>query len=366
MTSQPEEPAARDIPERARLTPSPAPERDPLEWKVPHLTQAPSAPRHSVPGSFTADAPGSSAREAHEASGVSPPSRPRRLIDLPTVATLAAGLPWAIGSFMVVAIVLGLANVLLPIDALVFPLMALWMMSGVIVFLPAAESFVAHNVLRLRWPTDSEGRVLDGAWREVACSAGIAPEVYSVWIEDREDVNSCLPGGRFLAVPRTISRIPMRQQAAVLAHELGHHLGGYAWARLLVHWYSAPARGVVRAYRAGLRAGSGPLGCLSGLVLLLLGAVAVFAIITTPEARPAILALPFLPWLSRWAEKRCDRVAADLGFGPDLLELFQWWQDSGLDQPQAGGVVRQLFSSHPTVASRIHALRAYMTENGTS
>jgi Zn-dependent protease with chaperone function len=86
--------------------------------------------------------------------------------------------------------------------------------------------------------------------------------------------------------------------------------------------------------------------------------------ITTPELRPILIALPLLPWLSRWAEKRCDRVAADLGYGRDLLDLFQWWQDSGFEEPRPAGVVRQVFSSHPTVANRIHALRTYLTENG--
>ncbi|MGH2604558.1 MAG: M48 family metalloprotease, partial [Dehalococcoidia bacterium] len=260
--------------------------------------------------------------------------------------------------------ILGIANVLLPVDALVFPLMLLWMISGGLVFIPAAESFIARSMLDLREPTDSEAGVVDAAWQEVAGSAGIDASRYSIWIETREDINSCLPGGRFLAVPRTISRLPMRQQAAVLAHELSHHLGGHAWARLLVHWYAAPSRSVVRAYRASLRAVSGPIGCLSGAVLLLIGAIALYAILTTPEARPAIVALPLLPWLSRWAERRCDQVAADLGYGRDLLELFQWWQDSGFDEQRAGGVVRQVFSSHPTVANRIHALRTYMTENG--
>jgi Zn-dependent protease with chaperone function len=106
------------------------------------------------------------------------------------------------------------------------------------------------------------------------------------------------------------------------------------------------------------------VGCLAAAVWLILGVALVGGLITTPELRPAIAVLPFLPWLSRWAEKRCDRVAADLGFGPDLLDLFRYWQESGRDDGSPGGLLGRVFASRPTVGARMQALQAYLTEKG--
>jgi len=360
MTSQPDEPAGHDVPEGEPIPCEPA-GRDSAGWEVPHLNQAPTAPQQSPPGSFFIE--GGAERAA---------APPRRKVEFTTLATVAAGLPWVASSFLVVLLVLGITNLLLPIDAVVLPLLVVWLVSGVVVFLPTVEPFLARRLMGLRAPTDAEARTILPAWQNVARHAEIEPSSYTVWIDDREDLTSCLPGAHFLAVPRTLTRVPGRQQAAVLAHEVAHHLGGQGWARLLVHWYSAPARWLARIYRGGFRASSrvtgspglGLLGCLASLVWLLLGIAVVVGFITTPELRPILIALPLLPWLSRWAEKRCDRVAADLGYGRDLLDLFQWWQDSGFEEPRPAGVVRQVFSSHPTVANRIHALRTYLTENG--
>jgi Zn-dependent protease with chaperone function len=38
-----------------------------------------------------------------------------------------------------------------------------------------------------------------------------------------------------------VQRLSPVQLEAVLAHELGHHLGGHPWASLLRYWYSLPA-----------------------------------------------------------------------------------------------------------------------------
>jgi Zn-dependent protease with chaperone function len=363
MSSRPEEPAAdnhvskEDAGRRGR--------QDASEWEVPHQTQPPGAPPDFPPGTFVVEG------DAGQPSARAPL---RHVVDVAAVATVVANLPWMAGSFVVVVLILWLLTALLSVDFLLPPLTWAWLASGVIVFIPAAEPYVAAYVLGLRRPTESEETQLGAAWGMVAEKAGLAAGSYSLWIDDHAYLNTCKPSGRFLAVSRSAASLPRRQQAAFLAHELSHQLGGHAWARMLVQWYAAPARWVVRMYRMILRMTrrggqmTGPagatLGCLVALIWLVLGVAIVGGLITTPALRPAIVVLPFLPWLSRWAEKRCDRVAADLGFGRDLMELFRNWQDSGRDDGSATGVIGRLFASQPTVGARMHALQQYLAEKG--
>jgi len=370
MTFQPEDPAADDSLERT--APNDSPTQGAGDWDVPHLNRAPDAPSGASAGTFSYEG-STDARNAPRT-----PSDRRshhHHVDVPALATLAAGIPWVVASLFVVVLGALLLSWLLPGDGYVRPITLLWLLSGAVIFLPRAQPYVAQYGLGLRRPNENEQAAISAAWHETARQADIDPAAYSIWMDDREVLTSCTPGGLFVAVPRTATRLPLRQQAAVLAHEVSHHLGGHAWARFLVHWYAAPARRLARIYRGGLRVASrasraqrvpalGAVGCFAGMAWFIIGAALILTIITAPIVRPALVLIPFLPWLSRWAEKRYDRVAADLGFGRDLLDLFEWWQDSGFDEPRPGGLVRQAFSTHPSVANRIHALRTYMTENG--
>jgi Zn-dependent protease with chaperone function len=317
MTSLPEEPAANDLPEL-----QPAHRQEPVAgkaWDVPQVTHAPEAPRHLPPGTFLP--------ETQPPPRERGPMRGSRAVDAATIVTLIASLPWMCASFIGVVLLLMVLDWLLPIGALVTPLALAWLVSGIVVFVPRAEPYIAHYVLGLRQPTTAEAALVTATWHEVTRRASLSPEAYSVWIEDRDALTACTPGGNVLAVPRTISELQARQRAAVMAHELGHHLAGHARARMLVQWYSAPARWIMRMYRTVLRATgrggqlAGPagaaIGCIAGAVWLIIGVALVFGFYSEPWLRAAIPIMLVLPWLSRWAEKRCDRVAADLGFGPD-------------------------------------------------
>jgi STE24 endopeptidase len=266
-------------------------------------------------------------------------------------------------SFFVVLLVLFVVDVCVPAIDLPLGLVVLgWFASGAVVFLPAAEPHLARRLLGLRRPTDAEAVLVDAAWREVAPAAGVDPGAYSLWIDDRPGVNACVPGGRFLALPRSIVDLTPRQRAAVTAHELAHHLRGHASARLLLQWYSAPARAMLRTLAALVRTGGrgnpvlAPLGCLIGLVFLLLGGLGVWAVATMPKLRLTLLVLPFLPLLGRWAEKRCDRLAADAGYGPDLLAVLAREQESGQAARSEGGAL----SARPGATARAEALRRYL------
>jgi Zn-dependent protease with chaperone function len=363
MSLRPEEPDAGNPPDPMPAEDVDTAPRQPQQWEVPHRSSAPAAPVDVPPGTFVFE------REVAEAK---PVTRRRATVDLSVAALVLANLPWVAASFITVVMLLWLITALLGVGFLLVPLTWAWVLSGALIFVPAAGPYIAQYLLGLRAPNKSEADQLDAAWRLVARQAGIDPGSYALWIDDHADVNACQPGGRFLSVSRATLHLAPRHQAAALAHELAHQLAGHTWARMLVQWYSAPARWLARSYGAVLRTTrrggqvAGPVGatvgCLGAVVWLVLGLALVGGLITTPELRPAIAVLPFLPWLSRWAEKRCDRVAADLGFGPDLLDLFRHWQESGRDDGAATGVIGRIFASRPTVAARTQALEAYLEE----
>jgi Zn-dependent protease with chaperone function len=335
-------------------------------WEVPHVQRAPDAPRHTAPGTFSAPEQAAASGPAAPGGALGRPAarpHPRRGPDLATVATMVASLPLIMLSFFVVLLALFVVDVCLGSIDLPLGLVVLgWLASGALVFLPAAEPHLARRLLGLRRPTDAEAVLVQAAWLDVAPAAGVDPATYSLWIDDRPGVNACVPGGRFLALPRSIIELSPRQRAAVTAHELAHHLRGHASARLLLQWYAAPARAMLRTLGALLRTGGrgnpvlAPLGCVIGLVFLVLAGLGVWAVATMPRLRLTLLVLPFLPFLGRWAEKRCDRLAADAGYGPDLLAVLARHQESG----QAGRGEGGALSARPSVAARADALRRHL------
>jgi Zn-dependent protease with chaperone function len=53
-----------------------------------------------------------------------------------------------------------------------------------------------------------------------------------------------------------------------------------------------------------------------------------------------------------------DRVAAELGYGPRLLEVLQRWMREGHDDVRArAGLRARMLASHPSCAQRISKLK---------
>jgi Zn-dependent protease with chaperone function len=262
----------------------------------------------------------------------------------------AAGIPWAFASFLVVVAISFVKGGNLLVQA--------WFVSGVFVLIPASERLLVRGLQHLRPPTQSESRTLLQLWAGVARRAGIDPNRHTLWVQEAPTLNADASGGRIIAVTHAALGLPRVALAAVLAHELGHHVGGHAWIRLLTYWYSLPARLIVPALkRAGTVLVALRLRWLVALLLLIAGALLLrFA---ASWAAPTLLALLALPSLNRWIERRCDRFAADLGFGPELLETLRRRQ-SIEDRRVEGPSLSRWLSSRPTIASRISYLESYL------
>lgn len=321
---------------------------------------APNAP-DSPPGSFGAGNQGPAGRQAPAAVAFSRHS----------AAELLFGVPWALWSFSVVS----------TLSAWIFDgfiellVITLWVLSGLLIVLPATEDYVAKYLCRLRKPTLLEQQKLDVAWRAVCARAGVDPRYHKLWVEESDSVNGVSVAGRSVAVTRwALNNLPPRQLQAVLAHELGHHSGGHPWATLLVFWYAQPARLMLAVIQALLRLGSQitVLGCLvAAFIGLMIGGLLLQSLVLGGWGWTLYALLPFvvpvpLAWMSRRSELVADRVAADLGYARDTIAFFYDLQSQGEDVARrAAGWRGALYATHPPIADRIRTLERYVQATGS-
>jgi Zn-dependent protease with chaperone function len=285
---------------------------------------------------------------------------------------LLAGVPWFLCSLFLLGLVAALAAASASEtvqEIVVGGVVVLFIASGVIVFLPRTEALFAVVLYRYRRPTEDEARYLGSIWNEVTTTAGVAGSGYSLWVQDSDDVNAFAAAGHVVAVTRWALRsLPRQHLAAVLAHELGHHIGGHAWAGLLTYWYSLPTRFVRRVFYLIAYVVGFAMSVFRGGIVLLAPAQLLPLLVVAYAAykiHPALLVLVVLPlllaWFTRVGERYADRFAAKIGYGPLLIEVFDGWLRSGMDAARRRrGVRANVMATHPTCAARIRALQKYL------
>lgn len=292
--------------------------------------------------------------------------RMRRGVHATSFTELLLSLP-SFGLSLVVMIGVGqLAATITGVTVWVYVIVGAWLASGLLALWRPVENVLAV-VMRLRRPTLREQEVLDTAWTAVAQAAGVRG-TYRLWVEESETVNAAATGGHTIAVTRWALKLPPRQLEAILAHELGHHLAGHAWAGFLAYWYALPGRLARFAawFLLWLLLGVlSHMGWLGGLLILALTACVVYVGITTVAAFPWLLALFALPFLQSFVMRRgelhADRVAARLGYGQPMLEVLYEFLEEGHDVAHREARWRErLLASHPPVATRIRRLELYL------
>ncbi|WP_434442154.1 M48 family metalloprotease [Lentzea sp. E54] len=281
----------------------------------------------------------------------------RRRFDLSAVSELLFGVPTVLSSLLVVT----LAGRLVAPDRLwLFPVV--WLASGAVVFVPAMDTLLAALAANLRKPTGKERAVLEPLLEEVCGAAGVDPKRYWLRIQNSREINAMAVGGHVVAVSTAALQLPARQLEAVLAHELGHHLAGHTKASLLRWFYELPARGLVRLIilvGMGVLLAGQAIGTTWALVTSvgLVAALAVVAVVASPWLLLVPVIAPLLAWASRRGELHADRVAAELGYGPVLLEVLRRWIKEGHDDIRARAPMRaRMLASHPSCARRISEL----------
>ncbi|MCG8924862.1 M48 family metalloprotease [Lentzea sp. CC55] len=284
--------------------------------------------------------------------------RTRRRFDLSAVTELLLGLPTVLSSLLVFFLA---GRALVPQTPWLVP--ALWLLSGAVVFVPATDVVLAALAHRLRKPTAAERALLEPLLEEVCGAAGVEPGRYWLRVQNSREINAMAVGGHVVGVSTAALQLPRRQVEAVLAHELGHHLAGHTRISLLRWWYELPARVVVRVVvlvATGVLVAGRAIGTRAAAVtsLLLVVALAVAAVVVSPWLLLVPVVAPLLALASRRGELHADRVAAELGYGPLLLEVLQRWVKEGHDDARARAPMRaRMLASHPSCAQRISRLR---------
>ncbi|MFE3498198.1 M48 family metalloprotease [Kitasatospora sp. NPDC059160] len=291
----------------------------------------------------------------------------QRGADATAVGQLLLQLPHFLCSLLVVTLV----SLLLP-EPLNLVLIGLWIASGALVFHRPTEKVLARYLFRMRPALHSELTRLEPIWHQVTAKAGVNPETYDLWIEDHKAVNATAAAGHIVGVTRyALETLPDAQLAAVLAHELGHHRGGHAWATLLGYWYSMPARIAWAVFRIAAVVAFRIASVFSLLGALVVGLVSVVLVVAVALSFPPLLLVLVTPYLlaavGRRSELRADVQAAELGFADAMIEVFHGFLRDEEEALAAAarenggravrpGLGRRLLSSHPDTHTRIRRL----------
>lgn len=246
-----------------------------------------------------------------------------------------------------------------------------WLFAGVVLFdaawfSPNRQSWAA--VLGFRKPVGDEVEILTAAWENVTRAPGLDGWPYSLWVQQSGLPNAYAAPTRIVAVTSwAIGSLRPRALEAVLAHELGHHVGGDQRLRLLAAWSAIPVTVVKRLAAAAGRPldvlGPAAIAIRFALAPVLCGAL--FLGVAAPAGRPVALALSVLLLVepctaaarSRRAEFAADRFAAEHGYGRDLAAALGRWQREYPARTGLLAVRSRWFGSHPPIGDRVRALR---------
>ncbi|HEY8557592.1 MAG TPA: M48 family metalloprotease [Actinomycetes bacterium] len=263
---------------------------------------------------------------------------------------------------------------------------AAWTASATLIRARPVEAGLARLLYRsLRRPRPAELARITPALHRVCRRAGTDPGRYLLRVEEKRQVNAFALGGHVLAVTRVALELPDDMLEAVLAHEVGHHRHLHPLAIILGWWYLLPFEAGDRLLRAirrvtrwlarifhrlsdrtgGLAGGRAPDGALGMLVLLAVLGVLVVAgsvlvvglgLLWLPLALLVRLARVLAAALSRAGEHAADRHAAELGYGPGLVQVLALFLQVEQAQPRPRGMAA-LLRSHPSSQARIDAIR---------
>jgi Zn-dependent protease with chaperone function len=284
----------------------------------------------------------------------------RRRPDASSALSLSLALPGFVCSLAVMSLIGAYA---LPRVPWLIPI--LWILSGVVLMVPSIEPTISRLMFDIRPPGQRESAVLAHPWQAVCRVACVDPAKYVLMVQDSDDLNAFAAGGRTVAVTQSALRLPPRQLEAVLAHELGHHLSGHPVVSMLAWWYALPARGaafvVGLAVRLVLAVGR-VLAVLGGGIAMLASLLLALMILTAFAFLSLWLILvpltaPLLAWADRLGEVHADQTAAQLGYGPYLVEVLRIWISMDGHGGRPDGLRARLLATHPSHTDRIRRLQ---------
>lgn len=243
-----------------------------------------------------------------------------------------------------------------------------WLLCGLTMLRPGGERWL---MAQARWKLLDLDAVFAPTVADDLLAAGVDLSPYDFYRA------SSLPGINAWSVGnRTISLSPLflddwifkasvRDAAAVLAHEIGHHRGGRLRHTAVLSWLFWPGYVAVAFLRSLLTTSREErvwqvMGAIVALGLFL-------AAVRWARANPwgllvaALLVVTLVGLryvgsrVQRAEEYRADQFAADRGYGPTLANVLEYWESIHETSPPW----QRPFATHPPVADRAKALRAH-------
>lgn len=280
-----------------------------------------------------------------------------------TMTTLALALPSALYSLMCLAMagnILGFGNVGLRFLTWLLPL--LWIVTGGFLFYPPVERVFVRSFMGVRKPTARELRSLQPIWARVTASAGADAGAFILGVQDSPELNASAAAGRSVAVTAgALEQLEGRHLEAVLAHELGHHLGGHPIAALWNYWVALPGRffnHLVRRlygfFNTILRIFSFRGWLFSVAFVAIMG---IALLLSAPWLILVLLVPVGLAAASRASEVAADKIAVQLGYGPAMVEVLEIFDS--LETESTGGPHRRFagwMATHPSAGNRIQRI----------
>ncbi|WP_378740175.1 hypothetical protein [Nocardia brasiliensis] len=240
------------------------------------------------------------------------------------------------------------------------------------------------RIFGLREPTSDEQRTLIAAWKNVARQADVPASSYTLWVQ-KTDRQLVTPGRMITTPPEALRRLTPRELEAVLAHQLAQRVQGrVAFWQLVFRNYNCPVVGIERTLMSSLDliavgdtiaqrlpARSSRIFSVGWTVLtrILVACPAVAAATVIVGLAPALLlrfvpevvALASRPLVAR-AEYRTDRIAVDLGYGPELGGVLQSGHVPPPTQTPLNPLSVSLFSPKTSPTKRIRRIRDRLDE----
>ena len=220
-----------------------------------------------------------------------------------------------------------------------------------------------------RKPTADELARLMPLWDSVLAGVGKGKRRrYRLRVSEDHRVNAAAGGGSLVIVTtRAVTALPDEQLQAVLAHELGHHVGLHPIMLLAQQWLARPLDWAARLSVAVhnllawlTRWRIHPLAFLlvwAAILLIRLALLALDAVV-----RVATLILLFL---GRRAEYNADTVATRLGYGHKLINALAEMErqdTAALAHQEALARASPFWDTHPPTPKRIAKIRETITK----